>query len=84
MAKFKVGDTAVVADANSWYFDRVCEVKATTVYGELVIHTVVVENVTFAIRDQELREETESHIPCCSNESRNLSGGCVSCGDPCL
>jgi hypothetical protein len=84
MANFKVGDTAIVADEDSWYFDRVCEVKATTVYDELVIHTVVVGNVTFAIRDQDLKEAVEPHIPCCVNENRNMSGGCVSCGDPCL
>lgn len=30
------------------------------------------------------REEVSKPTPCCSNEKRNINGGCDNCGDPCL
>ena len=29
-------------------------------------------------------EPKERSVSCCSNEKRNMNGGCDNCGDPCL
>jgi hypothetical protein len=66
-----------IEEATDLLIERIYEGQECEFLAPLIAHYAF-------LRHPELREPFFTWPSCCSNEQRNMQGGCDNCGDPCL